>query len=204
MSRFSVTTPASDVSLLTIAELRAAAGVNDGSRDPELVILGRRISTAIARQCCIADDGVNPPTLLRETCTEVFRWEGCGPLHLSRRPVTSITSVVSSGSTLDAASYEVSGGSVLHYLTSDELASWPAGKITVVYEAGFATAPDDLKLAASKLATATFAEAARDPNLKREDIPGVIEREYWVAPSDDPLLSAEISDLLSPYVQRWI
>jgi len=204
MSRFSVTTPATDVSLLTIAELRAAAGVTDNSKDAELTILGRRISTAIARQCCIADDGVNPPTLLRETCTEVFRWSGCGPLHLSRRPVTLIVSAVNGVSAIDGANYEVSGGSVLHYLTSDELTSWPAGKITVVYEAGYATAPDDLKLAASKLATATFAETARDPNLKREDLPGIIEREYWVAPSDDPLLSAEISDLLSPYVQRWI
>ncbi len=204
MSRFSVTTPATDVSLLTIAELRAAAGVTDSSRDAELTILGRRVSTSIARQCCIVDDGSYPPTLLRETCTEIFRWTGSGPLPLSRRPVTSITSVTVDGTVIDATDYEVSGGSNLYALSDDEITDWGSGKITVVYVAGYATAPDDLKLAASKLVTATNAETARDPSLKREDIPGVIEREYWVAPSDDPLISKEISDLLAPFVQRWI
>lgn len=204
MSRFSVTTPATDVSLLTTAELRQAAGISDGSKDAELSVIGRRVSTAIARQCCIVDDGVNPPTLLRETCTEVFRWTGCGPLRLARRPVTSVVSVVSAGVTIDAANYEISGGRNLYSLSSDELSEWTTGKITVVYQAGFVTAPDDLKLAAAKLVTATYAEAARDPSLKREDIPGVIEREYWVAPSKDPLLTREIEDLIAPYGERWI
>lgn len=204
MSRFSVTTPAVDTSLLTIAELRFAAGVAGSDKDADLIVLGRRVSTALARRCCVVDDGVNPPTLLRETCTEVFRWAGCGPLRLSRAPVTSVVSVVISGSTIAAENYEISGGSALHSLAGDVLSSWPAGKITVVYEAGYSAAPDDLKLAASKLVTALYSETARDPNLKREDIPGVREVEYWVAPSDDPLLSQEISDLIAPYVQRWI
>jgi hypothetical protein len=73
-----------------------------------------------------------------------------------------------------------------------------------VYIAGFDEAPDDLKLAASKLAAALYSETARDPNLKRVDIPDVEEREYWVGPSDDPLLSAEISDLLAPYRQVYL
>lgn len=204
MSRFSVTTPASDVSLLTIAELRAAAGVSDASQDAELIVTGRRVSTAIARKCAVVDDGVNPPTLLRETCTEIFRWTGCGPLPLSRKPVTSVTSVTVDGAVIDAADYEIAGSSYLYRLSSDELSYWACGKITVVYVAGYATAPDDLKLAASKLVTSVYSETARDPNLKREDIDGVIEREYWVAPTNDPLLSTEISDLLAPYVQRWI
>lgn len=204
MSRFSVTVAATDVSLLTVAELRAAVGVSDNSRDAELAVLGRRVSTAIARQCCIVGDGVNPPTLLRETCTEVFRWTDCGPLRLSRRPVTSIVSATVDGSLIDAADYEISGGASLYRLSSDALSDWASGKITVIYVAGYATAPDDLKLAASKLVTALNAETARDPSLKREDIPGVIEREYWVGPSDDPLLSAEISELIAPYREWWI
>jgi len=206
-SRFSVTTAAGDLSLLSIAELRAAAGVSDASRDAELATLGKRISASIARQCGVASDGVNTPTLLRETCTEIFRQrKERGAIILSRRPVTSITSVTFEDDPAEAAdNYEVDAGTgIMTRLSDGSPTCWPLGKITVVYVAGYSTAPDDLKLAASKLATATFAETARDPNLKREDIPGVIEREYWVAPSDDPLLSAEISDLLSPYVQRWI
>lgn len=203
MSRFSVTTPASNLSLLTTAELRAAVGATDGSQDAELAILGRRVSTAIARQCNIVDDGVNPPTLLQETCTEIFRWSGCGPLPLARRPVTSITSVTIDGEAVDAADYEINGRN-LYALSDDEIDEWTSGKITVVYVAGYATAPDDLKLAASKMATATNAETARDPSLKREDVPGVGELEYWVAPSGDPFLSREIADLLSPYVERFV
>jgi hypothetical protein len=203
MSRFSVTEPASDVSLLTAAELRAAVGATDGSQDAALAIIGRRVSTAISRQCNIVDDGVNPPTLLRETCTEIFRWDSCGPIKLARRPVTSITSVTIDGEAVDADEYEVEGRD-LYALTDDELSEWAAGKITVVYVAGYATAPDDLKLAAAKLVTATNAESTRDPSLKREEIPGVMEAEYWVAPSGDPLLSREIADLLSPYVERFV
>lgn len=202
MSRFSVTTPATSLSLLTTAELRAAVGATDGSQDATLAITGRRVSTAIARQCNIVDDGINPPTLLSETCTEIFRWDGCGPLSLARRP-TSVTSVTIDGDAVDAADYELNGRD-LYALSDDEISEWDSGKITVVYVAGFATAPDDIKLAAAKLVTATSAESTRDPSLKRVDIPGVIEEEYWVAPSGDPLLSREVSDLLSPYVERFI
>lgn len=202
MSRFSVTTPATNLSLLTTAELRAAVGATDNSQDAELAILGRRVSTAIARQCNIVDDGVNPPTLLQETCTEIFRWEGCGPLPLARRP-SSITSVTIDGDAVDAADYEANGR-YLYALSDDEIDEWSSGKITVVYVAGFETAPDDLKLAATKLVTATNAESVRDPSTKRESIPGVLDVEYWVAPSGDPFLSREIADLLAPYVERFV
>ena len=206
MSRFTVTSPAEEVSLLNIAELREAAGVSDASQDARLLGLGRGASTALARQCCIVEDanGVRPPTLLRETCTETFRWVGCGPLRLSRRPVTSIVSVTADGALIDGADYEIAGGRNLWRLSSDSLTSWSSGKITVVYQAGWSPAPYDLKQAASKLVTALNAETARDPSLKRESVPGVLDREYWVAPSNDPYLSREISDLIAPYVEIWV
>lgn len=204
MSIFTVTSPAAELSMLTIAEMRAATGVSDASRDAELMTIGRSASIAIARRCCIVDDGVHQPTLMQETCTEVFRWSDCGPIRLSRRPVTSIISATVAGTVVDAADCEISGGRNLIRLSSDAPTDWAAGKITIVYNAGYATAPYDLKMAATKLVTALNVEKGRDPNLKREDIPGVIEREYWVSPSDDPLLSKEISDLIAPYVEYWI
>ena len=204
MSNFTVTTAASNLSLLTVEELRAAAGVSDTGHDMALAELGQQLSTALARRCMIVDDGVHPPTLLSEGCTEVFRWNGCGPLSMARRPVTEIASVSINGAAIDASGYELANGRNLHRLSGDALVSWPTAKITVVYTAGFLTVPPDLKLAASKLATALYKETARDPNLKREDIPGIREVEYWVAPTTDPLLSREISDLLAPYVERWI
>lgn len=202
MSQFTVTIPAMELSLLTVAELRAAVGETSAT-DAELLTLGRGVSTALADQCKIVDDGVNPPSLLRETCTEVFRWSGCGPIRLARRPVTSIVSVTVDGTAVDADDYEVSGGRNLYRLSNDERTDWAAGKITVVYVAGN-LATYQLKMAATKLVTAINAEKARDPSLKREIIPGVREVEFWVGPSDDPLINQEVCDLIDSYVERWV
>lgn len=203
ISVFSVTSPATETSLLTVAELRAATGISDSGQDAALLALGRSASTAIARQCNVRADAGHPPTLLRETCSETIRWSGCGPLMLSRVPVTSILSVTNDGTAVAETAYEAIGRN-LHYLVSDDLSDWPAGKIVVTYVAGFETPPSDMKLAVSKLVTALHAETARDPSLKRDIVPGVQEYEYWVAPSGDPLLTREIKDLLSPYVERHI
>jgi hypothetical protein len=205
-STFTVTTPAENLSLLTTEELRAAVGVTDSSQDAALSALGLRLSTSIARQCGVASDGVHPATLLSETCSEVFRPARQNQdLVLARRPVSEITAVSENGTVLDVADYEIRGGSgILTRLSGDRFSWFPCGKITVVYVAGFDKAPDDLKLAATKLATALYSETARDPNLKRVDIPDVEMREYWVGPSDDPLLSAEISDLLARYRQVYL
>lgn len=202
-SIFSVTDPADDLSLLTIAELRAAAGVADGSQDTALYALGRSVSATISRQCGLAHDGVNPPTLLSETCSDVIRLRKLTEtLLLSRRPVTSITSVTVNDELLDTDEYEIDPATGLLTRLSDDIPiCWPCGKVEIEYIAGYTVAPDDLKLAASKLATTLAAEQAQDPNLKRVDIPGVIEKEYWVSPTTDPLVTKEISQLLAPYRQ---
>lgn len=206
-SLFSVTAAASDLSLLTAAELRAAAGLvsGDTSKDAILTPLGLQVAAILARLCGIADDGVATPTLLSETCTEVFRIPtNREQIRLSRRPVTSITSVVEEGTTLSGTDYEVSKPTGLLYrLSGDRRICWPCGKVAVVYVAGLSAAKPDLKMAASKLTTALYTETARDPSLKRIRVDDIVEREYWVAPSDDPLLSEEIDDLLTPYKQVW-
>jgi hypothetical protein len=45
-----------------------------------------------------------------------------------------------------------------------------------------------------------YSEGGHDPGLKRENIPGVLEREYWVAPTDDPAFPVEVKQLLDPFV----
>lgn len=199
-STFTVTGPADETSLLSLAELRAAVG--DGVDDASLMALGRGVSLAIARACGVASDGINPPTLLSEVCSQTFRLKRCVPrLRLARRPVTAIASVTVDGETLDPAEYEVDTASaLLERICGD----WPAGAVAVAYRAGYATAMGDLKIAATKLSTAIQSDAGRDPNLKREDIPGVREVEYWVSEKDNPLMSQEIHDLIAPYVERWL
>lgn len=212
-----VTTPAPDLNLLTLAEIRLAVGVPTGS-DAELTALGLRISAAITAACNVARGGAVPPTLRLETLTETLRFRGgygcapwasntCGPqeITLSRRPVTEIQSAVDGTATLSASDYDLDGSSaVLKRLQSDCLSSWCGPKVTIVYKAGWAVVPDDLKLAASKLAATVWTETARDPNLKRIKVEGVGEREYFYGSVNDPAIPAEVMELLEPYRNIWI
>lgn len=201
-----VTTPAEDPKLLTAEEMRAAVGVTGSGSDTVLATLNGRISRAIASHCRVATAGVAVPTLRQETLTETFRTGMSRErLLLSRRPIVSVTSVVEDGETLASADYEIDAASgILLRLENDEPAAWSWQKITVVYVAGWATVPDDLKLAASKLASEIYTVGTRDPNLKRVKVEGVDEREFWVAPSSDPLISAEVDALLAPYMNTWL
>lgn len=199
-----VTTAASDRTLLTTAELRAAIGITDASQDTTLATIGARVASTIARLCRVAEAAPSPVTLRSEVLTEVFRLNtGADELILARRPVTSITSIVADDVTLEATEYEVEAGSgLLFYLCDDYRTMWTANKITVVYTAGWATVPDDLKLAAAKLVGDIYHAGTRDPNLKRHQIDGVGEREFWVSPASDPLASEEVMQLLIPYT-NW-
>lgn len=205
-----VTTAATDLTLLTVAELRAAVGVADGKQDAKLSTLGFRTAAAIASACKVASDGAVPRTLRLETLSETFRLKSSHTeIVLSRRPGISITSVTEDETALTADDYELEKGSgILRRLDgSDNPSCWAAAKIVVVYTAGWATVPDDLKLAATKLAAAFWSEGQKiDPALKRESIVGVIEQEWWVGPSDDPLIPQEVMDLLNAggYVNHWV
>lgn len=200
-SVLTVTTAATDLALLTMAELRQATGIATG-QDDKLNALGRGIAAAITSRCNVRAVGATPPTLRSETLTEMFRLD-CPreQLIMARRPITSITSVVEDGATVATTDYEMDAASgLLRRLCSDYPAWWSASKITVVYVAGWSTVPENLRSAAMKLATALNSETGRDPSLKAVDIPGVISREYWVGPSDDPLINREIEDLLAEYI----
>src|ERR1700761_5100369 len=101
-SVISVTTQATDLSLLTIQEMRSAVGLSNNSRDSDLKRLGCRIDDAITQACKVAADGAKPPTLREETLTETFRlnrwWDRRDhqslrtTLILARRPIVSIAS----------------------------------------------------------------------------------------------------------------
>lgn len=202
-----IVTAASDRSLLTTAQMRAAVGLDtsDASQDAALARFGVMIADAISRDCCVAAAPATPATLRQEAVSEVFRpFRARFGLLLSRRPATSVSSVVSDGVTLDADEYELDATrNVLIALSDDAEIKWTGKKITVGYVAGYATVPDALVLAASKLLRLLWAEdgpgARSDPNLKSVEIDGVGRREWWVGGASDPLMSAEIQDLLFPF-----
>jgi hypothetical protein len=214
MKRFlTVTTAASDHALLTIGEMRTLAGATDGSQDVALTALGLRIAAAITAECNVAIGVGANPTLLQETLTETFFYVDGEILNLSRRFDVTITSVVEDDITLDTDEYLVEPESgFLNRLDTDGYpCRWCAQKVVVVYQAGFATVPSDLKQAAMDTYRATYLEETRDPLVKRlrEDIPGVreIETDYWVGTmpgqSEGPI-PAQVMGQLKRFRNGWV
>lgn len=211
----SVTTPATDLSLLTLPEMRAAVRVPDGRRDVDVKRIGTRVADAIVTACKVATDGAVPPTLRAESVVDTFRlnrWYGRtdhgrapNELVLSRRPIISIASVVEAGITLDPTSYELrAGAGMLLRLFGDTPTHWVPSKIVVTYSAGWAIVPEGLKRAAEKMMRLYWSEASRDPLLKSVDIPGVENKTYWIGGVNDPSIPQDVLDDLGPYINPLI
>lgn len=202
---FSVISPAPDLSLLSDAQLRAAAGleVGDTSRDVELRALGAALSSDIAIACNVADDGVNPPTLRRETVTETF-WVCDRPpeLFLSRRFISSITTIVEAGSTLINSDRVLDAAAgMLNRVSGGRPWAWYNGEVSVTYVAGFDTVPADLAQAAIDLAKIKLSYGSRDPLVKSEslEVPDIETRrlDYWVGALPGAAASAVPPEVLS-------
>lgn len=216
-------TDANPDGLLTTAEARLALGLTGSSRDADLNRMIARISAGIYRACNLRTDGIHPPTLLEEDITETFRLE-CGkhgPLQLSRRRVSEVTTLTEAGTeltedddfTIDRASgqiFRLGSGSL------DEFTCWAAGRTVVDYVAGFATVPDDLKMAAETWLRILWRDAyetpsnVSDPFEKVRDVPGVLRVERWVSQmtvnQTATLLPPEVESLLydGGYIETWV
>jgi len=191
--------PNTDRSLLTIEQLRAAAGLatDDTSQDAMLTPLGGYISAAITTACKVARAGALPPTLRLETVVETFRLKSCQPsLVLARHPVVEIETLVTSGSTID---YELDAAAgILYSLSGDAHIHWGIGPVEITYSAGYEDVPDDLVYAAQRFVQGELAAVSRDPSLKRLKIEGISEREWWVPTNQtrDSIIPADVMDIL--------
>jgi hypothetical protein len=222
-----ITTPAADRSLLTMAELRAAVGSKNRADDANLKELGLRVSSLIAGACKVISSGGNIATLRKETLTETFRLASSGDsvghlglefaafgrhyfvaretIRLARRPILSVASVTECGVALDPnCDYEIeSGAGTIKRLRNDRYVNWRPGKIVIVYDGGWATVPDDLKMAAVKAVRMFWATDLRDPALRAKTIPGVSEVGYWNSMPTGAYVPKQLPDdimaMLGPY-----
>lgn len=198
-SIISVTEAAASYSLTTLAAVKAEMKVTATDHRFDQLLEKQWIpqaSAAVATYC--------GRVLALETVTETFRHVRCAPeLMLSRYPVASITSVEVNGTAIAASEYEVESGSGLLYrLSSDCRIEWDAAKIVVAYAGGFslpAGLPRDIERAVVLLVKFYRYTLARDPLVKRENIPGVIETEYWVTTEGGAAMPKEVTDLLDPH-----
>lgn len=78
---------------------------------------------------------------------------------------------------------------------------WPSFPITASYKAGYATLPADVVEAVVLLVKHRWFARKRDPYLRQENIPGVIESSWWIAqgPGTNGNLPPDVEDILEKY-----
>lgn len=161
-SRLVITTAADDLQLLTIAELRQAAGVTGSDSDTQLYAMGLEIAAQIATECNIAVGSGGEPTLRKERLTETFWNVSTTQLVLSRRHRVSVISVDEDGVSIAGSDSDFDAESGIgSRFYSDRPGAWRSPKITVVYEAGFTLSqiPRDLKSVAMEMTKAAWASS---------------------------------------------
>lgn len=167
MPVFSVTEPATDLTLLSAEELRVAAGLerSDDTQDETLAELEAEVAAEIMSDCAIASDGTNPPTLRSEVCIEVFRLKtDSDVLYLSRRHVTAIDSIDEDGTALETTDWLLDAErGKLTRLVDDVGSCWSSSTIEIEYTAGFVTVPAELKAEAKARIKVKLSENSRDP-----------------------------------------
>ncbi|MER8615976.1 hypothetical protein NKG99_03845 [Mesorhizobium sp. M1409] len=211
-SFLAITEDASDLALLSIDELRTAAGITGGSQDTALKALGLRVASAIMAECNIAvgssTEGVEA-TLKQETLTQTFYQVEVDELMLARRHNVVVSSLVEDGTTLDDTDFMVDPESgLVTRLSSDCPRRWCARKVVATYKAGFETIPGDLKQAATDFFRYAYLESTRDPALKSEvvDIPGVerTERAWWVGSVPGQTFEGAVPDIVAGQLKRFL
>jgi hypothetical protein len=182
LPHFTVVTPAADLTLLTPEELRVAAGLdrNDASQDETLAEHEAEVAAEIASDCAIASDGVNPPTLRSEVCTDVFRLPcSAGALFLSRRHVSEVSDILENAIALTPTDWllEAETGKLVR-LSNNASSRWGT-TVEVAYTAGFDVVPAELKAEAKSRIKFKASESSRDPLARsiRTDIPDVESRQ---------------------------
>lgn len=196
-----VTEPATVTRLTTPEAFKLTMGIGDSSQDAKI----ERAIDAVTAKFQTHTNRI----FCRQTYSELFRGLcRAETLLLKHFPVAEIASITADGTEIDAADYEIDPETgLLCRLSSDVRCAWSAAKLVVVYDAGYLlpeeegrTLPFDLEEAALKQLTADWYGSTRDPSVKREDIPGLAEIEYWVGTVGE---SASICDAAMETLDRY-
>jgi hypothetical protein len=204
-----VNTPADSYDLVTLDVMKDELGLTVTTYDARL---SRWITSASNRAMNYTNR-----VFAVETVTEVWRmplWRhpspwlpASGELIISRWPIQTFHSVVEDANpslTLNTDfEADVRSGQLWRL---DQLANrihWNTQTVTVSYDGGYAADDprlDDATQAVILLVKLRFAEqGARDPNLIRENIPGVVERQWWVPAAKESSLPPDVQGLLDTY-----
>lgn len=191
--RVTVSAPATNRLLTTLARVKQSLGISDATQDTLLTELIARASDQISAylRLPVTHDGVQP-TLGRQTYIETIRDQSPRyGLFLSYRPLALITSLVEDGVTLvDGTDYETSAGvGAVDRLVSDEISSWTFEKAVITYTAGYIlpndevnrNLPYDIEEAAIYTISARMSDlniSSGDREIRSESLDGVYSATY--------------------------
>lgn len=199
-----VTSAASSYDLTTLANVKAELSVTVNSQDTLLKRYITSASAAAAQYC-------NRKFQVETVQDEVWPAKGSWPvasafetLQLARWPVVAIVSLTEDGTVLVEdtdfiVDYETAQLTRLDS-GSGRNRRWDATPKVIQYQAGYAQTPADVEDAVIRMVSRRYAAKGRDPNLKQENVVGVLERSWWIATgSDSGNMSPDISDILDNY-----
>jgi hypothetical protein len=213
----SVTVPASDRTLVSLATVKDELVITDSRLDSRLTRWIGEISAMI--------EHVVGRTLRAETVSETLRSTACiGATHgehdyprmnryddtaatglrLTRYPIQTITSVTEDDIVLTAGvDYETDAqAGLLYRLSGTVRIPWYGQVLVVVYTGGYPAltdVPADLQGACLVLLQTRKSSQMRDPALRQINIPGVLEQQFQVTVGPTGGLPLEVDAVLQRY-----
>jgi hypothetical protein len=192
--------------LTQLETLKTELGVTGSASDTRLTLLITQVSAAI--------ETFLDRRLARATVTDTFTSRH-RTLYLSSWPVVSVTSVTESGTLLTTDQYAIdtAEGIITRPLYGVGYGSpwgtnWAWLDTVVVYSAGYllpgsvsANLPGDIERACLDMAIRYHHIGGRDPTLRSETVPGVIEQSWSAADTIETIggLPCDIARTLFPY-----
>jgi hypothetical protein len=205
-----VITPATSLALMTLDQAKAALGIDPADTSQDVAIQQEidAVSAAINNYC----DRVFVRQTYRDQIRAICSWLPTGqpietqqwpiPLDDTGAPVLAVTEdTVPLDPTLWEA--EVGTGSIYRLDTTAMIYAWSAQVILLDYDAGYDVIPPDVQGAALEYLTSRWASRGRDPALRRENIPDVIQQD-WYTDATTPSMSSTVRDWLAPYVKPYL
>lgn len=210
LSRLQVLTPATDLALLTAAELRAAAGLAAGNttHDTQLAALGLEAAEWIAADILdIRSAGGRVPTVLAEELRETFApaYRGC-ELVLARRFLSDVTVSENGVALVEDTDFVVHDDrGVLERVSSGYRAAWAVAPIVVEYTAGFengspSSVPPAIRAVASDYVGLRYSIAGRDPMVRSETVDDIDSVTYRDSSDSHGTFAEAARQRLSRYI----
>jgi uncharacterized phiE125 gp8 family phage protein len=200
-----IVTPAASELLTTLDRVKAEPNVTTGDNDEILeakiaeassdiqAAVGKRLPREDVKETFWHDDAFRPllpvPRFGNPAQTTLF---------LKRTPVSKIASVTVDDVALDPSEYRLDpdAGLLDRLSTNGFPCAWCFCKsVIVAYTGGYAlpgntgrSLPYGIEGAVVALVSDYWASRGRDPTLRSESIPGLIDRQFWVGAVGDPAL----------------